>query len=817
MTTSRRTRKPPPLPPSRPVSAHVNGGTPTGTTDYSTMDRLGSGDLNWIAQYLRIVYRHRLPAAIALVVVVAIALAFVLTATPIYEARGELLIQVESADAIQLRDSVDREQMTTDDYQTEYAILRSRGIARRTIDRLKLWEHAEFSVSEKKGWLSSWLGGVAGAPPRDAAPQADTPETANQTRIINRFLTSLTVEPVTNSRLVDVKFRSADPLLAKEVVNTLADTYINQNVETRFQSSKKAAEWLEQQLGEQRGRLEKGQQSLQRYREQNSGGPVEGTQNIVSQKLSDLNAAVTRAETVRIEKQSAFERLKAIQSDQAALDTFPAIQASPFIQTLKSELASLQRQKQELAQRLGDRHPDMVKLDTAIQGSEARLRSEVGKVVQSVENEYLAAQEQQQRLLGELSSQQRQVLMADRRALDYGVLQREVASNQQIFDSLLQRAKEIGITGEFRSTNVRVVDQAEAPQAPVWPRLMPTLLGSFALGSLLAIGLTFAIERLDSRIKSPQEIPTHLGLPYLGLVPEVPIPEGRTRAALVNEGAPPTLINAFEDLAANVMIMSSPDEPRIVLVCSAGPGEGKTMVASNLAVSIAELGQRVVLIDVDMRRPRVHEVFEMEKEPGLTDLLAGEAKASEAVRRSKVPGLWVLTAGQTPENSAAFLGSGPYFQQLLRDFSGRFDWIVIDSPPVLAVADSTLIVQDVAGVVFVVNTKTTAREAATVAIERLDASGAKFFGAVLNRANIERHGYYFDPYYRKEYGAYYSRPVVTELNGAATADELAAVNGSATEDGTLVNGAAKTKRRRRSGKRIRPPASRAYLAERDNW
>lgn len=814
MTTSRRTRKPPPLPPSRPVSAHVNGETPGGGPSFNASERIAAGDLNWIAHYLRIIYRHRLPAAIALIVVVGVAFAFVLSATPIFEARGELLIQVEGADAIQLRDSVDREQMTTDDYQTEYAILRSRGIARRTIDRLKLWEHPEFAVPNEKGWLSSLFGATPAAANNTAPPEAS--ETANQTRIINRFLTSLSIDPVTNSRLVDVKFRSADPELAKEVVNTLADTYINQNVETRFQASKKAAEWLEQQLAEQRGRLEKGQQSLQRYREQNTGGPIEGSQSIITQKLADLNAAVTRAETQRIEKQASFERLKAIQNDQAALDTFPAIQSSTFIQTLKSELASLQRQKQELTQRLGERHPDMVKLDTAIQSAEARLRSEVGKVVQAVENEYLAAQEQQQRLLNELSSQQRQVLMADRRALDYGVLQREVASNQQIFDSLLQRAKEIGITGEFRSTNVRVVDQAEAPQAPVWPRMLPTLLGSFVVGSLLAIGLAFAMERLDSRIKSPQEIPSQLGLPYLGLVPEVAIPEGRTRAPLVNDGAPPTVVNAFEDLAANVMIMSSPDEPRIVLVCSAGPGEGKTMVASNLAVSIAELGQRVVLIDVDMRRPRVHEVFEMDKEPGLTDLLAGEAKASEAVRRSKVPGLWLLTAGQTPENSAAFLGSGPYFQQLLRDFAGRFDWIVIDSPPVLAVADSTLIVQDVAGVVFVVNTKTTAREAAAVAIERLDASGAKFFGAVLNRADIERHGYYFDPYYRKEYGAYYSRPTVSDADGAAATDDAVVVNGVAAEEGA-VNGTAKPKRRRRSGKRIRPPASRAYLAERDNW
>ena len=282
-----------------------------------------------------------------------------------------------------------------------------------------------------------------------------------------------------------------------------------------------------------------------------------------------------------------------------------------------------------------------------------------------------------------------------------------------------------------------------------------------------------------------------------------------------HSGAPPSMINAFEDLSANVMIMTNPDAPRVVMVCSAGPSEGKTLVATNLAVAIAELGQRVVLVDVDMRRPRVHEVFEIEKNPGLTDLLAGEAKPSEAVRRSRIPGLWIVPAGQTPENSAAFLGGGPHFKTLLSDFSGRFDWIVIDSPPVLAVADSTLIAQDVAGVVFVVNTKTTGRDAAHVAIDRLDAAGAKFFGAVLNRADIERHGYYFDPYYRKEYGAYYGRP--EDATAMPAADGLAALNGEGEEVVVNGSGAAKPKRRRHSGRRIRPPATRAYLAERDNW
>jgi capsular exopolysaccharide synthesis family protein len=757
-------------------------------------------DVQWWTTYLRILFRHRLAALLVLVAVVGAALTYVFTATPTFEARAQLLIQVETPEVIQFRDMQEPGQLTTDDYQTQYAILRSRSLARRTIESLQLWDHPEFRGTADE---------EAPAPPAGDAEveSSDVPETPKTTRVINNFLLRLRVDPVTNSRLVDVKFRSGDPALAARVANTLSRNYIDQNVEARFQAAQTAGAWLEEQLAEQRSRLEKGQQSLQRYREENPGAGADNAQNIVRQKLTDLTAAVTRSETQRIEKQAIFERLRGAQGDLASLESFAPVLSNPFVQTLKSELASLQRQRLEFGQRLGERHPDMVKLTAAIETAEKRLRAEVDKVVQGVENDYLAAQAQEQRLLGELAAQQRAALAQDRRALDFGVLEREVVSNQQIFDSLLQRAKELGIAGEFKTTNVRFVDHAEVPQIPVAPRRFQLLLVAMVLGTVLGLGTAFALERLDGRIKSPGEIPAQLGLPYLGLIPEIAPELVSMRTPLVNNGAPPTLINAFEDLSANVMIMTHPESPRVVMVCSAGPSEGKTLVACNLAVAIAELGQRVVLVDVDMRRPRVHEVFDLEKNPGLTDLLAGEAKPTEAVRRSRVPGLWILPAGQTPENSAAFLGGGPHFKTLLHDFAGRFDWIVIDSPPVLAVADTTLIAQEVAGIVFVVNARTTARDAAQVAIDRLDAAGAKFFGAVLNRADIEKHGYYFDPYYRKEYGAYYSRPKVSDGLHQAEAAGVAA-NGEGTALGL---------RRRRSTKRIRPPASRAYLAERDNW
>jgi polysaccharide biosynthesis transport protein len=700
----------------------------------------------WWRAYARIVYRHRRVAMSVLAVAMAAGLAYVVLATPIFEAKAQLLIQVQTPEAIQFREAPDQEQLTTDDYQTQYGILRSRSLARRTIEALQLWEHPEFRGRSSR--LNRLLG-------RDQARTDSPSETAQQTLTIDRFLAHLTVEPLTNSRLVDVRFQSADPALAARVANTVAQTYIDQNVEGRFQRAKSTAEWLEAQLSQQRQRVEVGQQNLQRYRERNPGTSADKATNIVAQRLADLNAAVTRAETARIEKQAAYDRVRSVANDPSALDAVPTILANPFIQALRTELAGLQRQQQELSQRLGAKHPDMLKLAPAIEAAEARLKGEIAKVVQAIENDYLAARANEERLLTQLAAQQRAAITQDRRAVDLGVIEREVTTNQQLFDSLMQRAKELGIAGEFKTTNVRIVDEAEVPHLPVWPARALTLLMALVAGSAVAAATAVAMERLDMRIKSPSEIPTYLGMPFLGLVPELDAALTAKGTPLVTNDAPPAMLSAFDELSSSVIIKADPENPRAVLVCSAGPGEGKTLVASNLAVALAAREQRVLLVDIDLHRPRVHGVFSTERTPGITDVLAGKCKLSAAVRQSTITNLWLLTAGHPPERAGAFLGGGPHFRELLGVVARQFDWVVIDSPPVLAVADSTLVVQDVTGVLFVVSTEKTTRDAARVAIERLDVAGARFFGAVLNRANVDRHEYYFDPYYRREYETYY--------------------------------------------------------------
>jgi polysaccharide biosynthesis transport protein len=733
-----------------------------------------------IAANVRVLYLRRwLVAPVFIAVVLSVALYTWMT-TPIYEGRVQLLIQVGNPNVVSFKEVLDSDRLTftTDYYQTQYTILQSRTLAQQTLNALKLWHHPALGdPTDKRSFVARHLPRWAAAlsarmfESEAASDAAFADETAEQSLVINRFLLLLSVEPVKNSRLVDVRFRFPDPAIAARVANTLARSYIDQDLDFKLQTAKSASSWLDRQLIEQRRRVEQAEDILQRYREKHDAVSLEDQQhdkqNIVVQKLGDLNAAVTRAKTLRIEKETLYKQLESIQHSEATLDTFPAVLSNLFIQQLKSELTALQGQRAQLAERLGDRHPEMVKVQSSIRSAETKLQNEIAKVVQSVRNEYLAAQAQERSLVAELDSQKTEALALDRKAIDYRALQRDATTNRQVFESLLQRAKEMGISEELRTSNIRIIDQAEIPRIPVSPQKLMNLALAMLGGGALALGLAFGLEYVDPRIKSPEELEKYLGLPFLGLVPEIDQTLITSESMALHPGSkalpgapsfPASVTEAFWSVRASIILSGCGEAPPIVMVASASTSEGKTLIACNLGVSIAQVAHRVVIVDTDMRRPAVHTHFRVPLAPGLAEVLAGTATITEAMRDTGVPGLSVLPAGNRPSNPGGLLSS-PYVKVCLENLSKRFDCVVLDCPPVLPVADSTLFAQEASGVVFVVNAQTTDRSAAETAVDRLAAAGAKFFGAVLNRVDIDRHPHYYGPYYREEYAKYYSEPV----------------------------------------------------------
>lgn len=710
-----------------------------------------------LSDYLRVLYKRRRPATTVFLLVFLTTCLYTFTATPTYSAKVQILIEKEASNVVAFKEAVEQNQVTDDYYQTQYRILQSRALARRTLDALHFWQNPQIAGSPASYGPRAMLAALLPHLPFGERTEAPAPdETSAQSRAIDRFLDHVTVSPIRNSRLVDVTFESTDPALAATIANGIAKAYIEQNLEFRFMASKEASDWLAARLAEQRAQVENSEQVLQRYREQtNDAVSLEERQNIVVQKLGDLNTAVTRAKTERIEKEAAYNQVRAIQNNYAALDNTPAVLANGFVQQQKAELADLQRQQAQMSERLGVNHPDMVKIAAAIRSSEAKIRAEMAKIVEAMRNDYERAVSQEKSLTSALDQQKREALDLNRKAIQYGALTRDAVSNRQIFDSLLQRTKETGISGELRTSNIRVVDPAEPPRRPVSPNTRNNLLVALFGGSILAVGVAFFFDYIDNRIKSPEEVARYLQVPFLGMVPA--LFDTNSDAALIHDNAPPQFVESFKGLRTNVLFSASDEGMRSVVVTSTAPSEGKTVVATNMAISLAQAGMRVLLIDADMRRPRVHSVFDKPREPGLSDFLIGRAKVSETVRPT-VPGLWVMSAGTAPPNPSELLSS-KRFADLIDSLGQHFDWAIIDTPPVMAVTDATVAAHVTGRAVFVIGAEMTNRFAAARAIDQLRRSNARIMGAVLNRVDLKHNGYYYSHYYRREYSDYYRSAV----------------------------------------------------------
>jgi capsular exopolysaccharide synthesis family protein len=394
----------------------------------------------------------------------------------------------------------------------------------------------------------------------------------------------------------------------------------------------------------------------------------------------------------------------------------------------------------------------MEKVSLAIQTAEAKVQGEIAKVVQSTRNDFLAAQGQERSLVDALEQQKRDALELNRKGIDYSALQRDAVSNRQIFDGLLQRTKETGIVGELKSSHIRIVDPAEVPRSPASPNKRLGLLFGLGGGLFVALGLTFFFEYMDSHIKSPEEIRVHLGLTDLGMLPLLQQTGGRY--PLLSGGVPANFSEALRTLRTNLLFSSAEEGGRALVVTSTAPREGKSLVSSNLAIALAQAGQRTLLVDADLRKPKAHDIFALSEEPGLSNVLVGDAPLKTAIRETTVPGLSVLVAGRIPPNPTELLGA-PRFRELMTTLRTHFDWTIVDTPPVMAVADATLVAHLATGVVFVVGAEMTSRHAAKRALDQLQHVHAKFVGGVLNKVDLHRNPYYYSQYYRREYAQYY--------------------------------------------------------------
>jgi succinoglycan biosynthesis transport protein ExoP len=700
--------------------------------------------------YLRILHRRRRVAVVVFVLITVPTLLLTLTAESVYEAVARVRVGLPLPAVAE--QAPPQAKTGINDY---VQLFRSREVVRRALEEVGL---SELPFPSGRSWATTAAQILGGFRPVDAAaasPGVARPSGPTDTGLpVDALLSHLSITALPESRLIDVRVSATDPASAAALANAIVRQAIDRELDVRAASSTETSSWLNQQLEEQRARLASSEAALQTYKEDQNALAVEDRQNIVVQKLSDLNAAVTRAKTERIAKEALYRQAETLRSNPETLDTLSGAGNSAYVRQLKDELAALVRRRAALSDEYGELHPEMTSATQAIAEMRVRLTAELSKIVASVRNDYEAALAQERRLVAALEAQKSEALDLNRKTLAYSALEREATGNRELYERLLQQAKASGLTSELRAADIAIVDAAEPPPAPARPARLLNAAASLGGGLFAALGIALLMEFTDRRVKTPDQIKRDLALPYLGYVPLVTVAEGDEPVLLTSE-VPARFKEAIRRVRANVLLSSASEGCRTLVITSTSPREGKTLLSCNLALALAQSGARVTLIDADMRRSRVHLHLGLDSGPGLTEVLARSTSIESALRVFDDGRLRVLLAGAHPPNPAELISSARY-RDVISDLQKTSDWVIVDSPPVMAVADATLLAQQATGIVFVVAAEMSAVETVREALEQLSATPVPVLGAVLNRVDVERNAFYYSKYYNPDYESYYA-------------------------------------------------------------
>jgi capsular exopolysaccharide synthesis family protein len=542
------------------------------------------------------------------------------------------------------------------------------------------------------------------------------------------------------------------------MANTLADAFIARSQSLKLSTTRDATDWLSAEMKEARKNLETSELALQRYKEANDIVSLENRQNMVVLKLEELNTVLTEAKTSRIAFETRYQQMQKVITDGELVDTLPEVIENSFVQELKGEYSRLQNELSDLSKTYTPKHPKIIRLKSQMESIQKQLDGEVEKVIASIENEYQVALAKEKSLQKAVDQQKQEVQALNQRSIKYGALEREVENNRRIFNTLLGRAKETGLAEGLQTGNIHIVDRAEIPLAPFSPRKRRSLMLAIMVGLLGGVGLTFFFDYLDDSIKDPDDLEEHAQLPLLASVPVIKTRRGKGPKELVADKDTKSFYAEAYRSARTSIIFSSPDsQPETILVTSPGPQDGKTLTAVNLAITMAHAGNRVLLMDGDLRRPRIHSVFGLTNDFGLTNLLTESTDIKLSLRNTDILNLAVMTSGPIPPNPSELFVS-KRMGVLLETLMKRFDRIIIDSPPTISVTDANILAAVTDGVVLVIKAGKTSRRIVNRAKKNLEEVQGKLLGVILNAVDMRRSRYYYVPsYYYKYYGKHRER------------------------------------------------------------
>jgi succinoglycan biosynthesis transport protein ExoP len=733
-----------------------------------------------LREYWVTIKRHRWLILVTALAILICTVLYLFTRVPLYTAEATLLIERRAPQILKVQDargeSAEFNDYNNEFFKTQYEILKSPALAERVVreeglQNLPLFGGGKPAEATKEGLVSGiWKElkkSAQGIMPAKQKPT--TPDTQNQiplsTRLAGAYLSRLEIRPVTGTSLVKVKFTTPDAAISARLANAHANSYVRYGVDLRSQTNEEAADFLKQRLTELKERVEQSETALNSYRKDKGIITVDEKADVVIDRWLELNRNLTKAEAERIGMEAQMRSIRG-----RSYDEIPTVRENPVISTLKNDLAKSEAEYASLSKEFKSSYPILDNLKIRIDETRRRLQAEIQSEVKKIEVTYTAAKNNETALRATTDDQKKTTLNLKDSAVQYVMLAREVETNKQLYDGVLQRLKEIGVAAEIRNSNIYLMGKATPPGGPSYPDRNGILLRGLFLGLLVGVGLAFLLDQLDNTIKSPEEAQRFIQLPNLGVVPDFALLTGsRTGymskllasakaelpSAIKDEDRPSMLdhhpfslvAEAYRSLRSSLLLSQAGGPPHTMLMTSATRGEGKTTTLVNTAIVFSQLGIRVLVIDGDLRRPRCHMLLKMENTAGLADLLAGQIDMEEAIRPTSAENLFFISAGAVPPNPAELLGSKK-MHELLQQFREQFEFIFIDSSPVMAVSDAVFLSTMVEGTLLVVNRRTP-KPLVRKTRQRLSTPHTKILGVLLNRVDIRagEYGSYYRHYY----------------------------------------------------------------------
>jgi capsular exopolysaccharide synthesis family protein len=692
-----------------------------------------------LRHYLNVLRKRWRIETMVLVVSLAVAFVYTIRQPKIYEATCSLVIESAAPQVLEgVKDVIEMAAASHEFYTTQYRIIRSHDITQRVIDRLGLASDV------------SYFGAV------------DSSKQANRDFMAEQLLKRVKVVGVRESHIANIQVSDVDPERATRIANAFADTYIEQNLDFKLEGARSAGTWLGEQTVDLRKKLETSEMELYKFRKERNLLDVglDDKLGMTRQNLQSLNGKITDVKARRIELESIRKLILAAKNNISERESLPEIRDNPVVQKLRENYLDLLKIKADLESRYGEKHPKIETIAHQMVSVQRDYAKELDDVLRAFDKRYEAQIETENSLAKWMAHEKQQALELAKLETEYRPLARDAENDGKVYSLINQRQKEINLTGMSKANNVRILDRATPPRSPVSPRLALNLPMGAVFGLFFGLLLAFTIESLDNTVKSPEAAEELVGAPLLGVIPMLshprqhPMADAAERDLVVFKDPTCLAAEACRSIRTNMLFISAQKEFSLFSVTSPGPQDGKTTVAINLAVTMAQAGGRILLIDCDMRRPRVYRSFGLKSDKGITSVMAGHLELKDAVCKSEVPNLDILPCGPMPPNPAELLHTDR-FRQILAQCRGSYDRVILDSPPIGPVTDPAIIGGATDGVVLVLRAGHTTREATQFARRQLADAGARILGLVINQTDRKGSGYGYGYGYYSAYGRYY--------------------------------------------------------------